>query len=680
MARSLLLSFLTLCSLLPVAAQSFRFDPHAFGINAAAGGIDQPRFQFADIDADGDQDLFILDRDEQLTFYRTVNGTRILQPSIPSGLTAGSWFRFTDIDGDGDLDYFTSGPFSEVSFFTNIGSASSPLFQLSAAALKDTSGTELFSERFSVPTFADIDADGDQDLFTGSSIGSITFYKNIGTPSSPQFTFITSEFSGINIQGGPTAPARVMHGASGIEFFDADSNGVLDLFWGDYFNRSLYYLKNTGTAQAANFMLVDSTYPNEAVIFTNGFNIPQHVDVDEDGSTDMMVGSVFPTSEIDNLQYFRNMGSNQEPFYMLQTKNFVPMIDVGSRSSIAALDADGDGDKDMVIASAAGTVSVFRNSGTASSPLFGTQPALTFSLAGDFYLTVTTGDINADGKPDLLFGNFNGRLKAYINSGSGSTFAFEPFAYTLDSYDAGQNSAPCFADLDGDGDNDLLVGSSGGTVVLLKNTGTNAAPVFTTDASFTLADVGTDAIPFAADIDMDGLADILIGNIEGKIHHYEQTAPGASTLTHRSEQFNGIALNTQAAPSFADMDGDGDQDLILGNGKGGLYYFHNDQVVSVDRDRPIVPASVELSNVFPNPFNPSADVLLRLQDAAEVHITVIDIAGRNVAQLAQGVYPSGEHRFRWDATNIASGAYLLRCVAMFRHGSVTEYRRMSLIK
>ncbi|NUN70312.1 MAG: VCBS repeat-containing protein [Bacteroidetes bacterium] len=680
MARNLSPLILLLLFLSTAAAQQFRSSPHVFGTNIAAGGIDQPRFQFTDIDADGGLDLFILDRDGYLSYFRSVNGTLTLQPSLPAGLTAGSWFRFVDIDSDGDQDMFTSGPFSEVSLYTNTGSPASPVFQLTAAALKDTSGSELFSERFSVPTFADIDGDGDQDFFTGSSIGSVTFYRNIGTPSSPQFTFITSEFGGINIQGGPTAPARAMHGASSIEFFDADSNGVLDLFWGDYFNRSLYFLKNSGTPAVPNIALTDSTYPNEAVILTNGFNIPQHVDVDGDGLTDLMIGSVFPTSEIDNLQFLRNMGTNQQPFYILQTKNYIPMIDAGSRSSVAPVDADGDGDRDLVIAAAAGTVSVYRNIGSAAAPLFPPQPALTFSLAGDFYLTVTSRDLDGDGKADLLFGNFNGRLKAFRNTGSGSTLSFQPMAYVLDAYDAGQNSAPCFADPDNDGDNDLFIGNSGGTVQFFRNTGTNALPVFVADTSFHAPDVGTDAIPGTADIDLDGSLDLFIGNSDGAVWHLEQQTAGSSSFALRSAAFNGFQLNTQASPSFHDMDGDGDPDLLLGNGKGGLLYYINDQIVSADRSNTVVPVSLQLSNVYPNPFNPAAAVTLQLHDAAEIDIIIIDIAGRIVTRLADGPFPSGTHHFRWDATNTASGAYLLRCTARFPDRSVTEYRRMSLIK
>lgn len=680
MARSLLLFLTFLFTITPLVAQTFRFEPHAFGPNMAAGGIDQPRFQFTDIDGDSDQDLFILDRDERLMFYRAVNGTYLLESRSDFGLSAGAWFRFTDIDNDGDQDFFTSGPFSEVSFYTNIGSPVSPQFQLTAAAVKDTSGIPLFSERFSVPAFADIDADGDDDLFSGSQSGSITFFRNVGTPAASAFAFITDKFNGIEIIGGGGTLPKAMHGASGIEFFDADSNGTLDLFWGDYFNRSLYFLKNTGTASAPNIILVDSTFPDEAVIFTNGFNIPQHTDIDRDGLTDLMVGSVFPTSEIDNFHFYRNAGSNQEPFYLLETKNFVPMIDAGSRSAITTADVDGDGDQDMIIGSAGGTVTVHRNTGSTSVPAFTVQPDATFSLAGDFYLTVTAGDINADGKPDLLCGNFNGRLKAFVNTGSGSTISFAPFTYTLDAYDAGQNSAPCFADPDRDGDNDLFIGSSGGTVILLRNNGTNAVPVFESDAAFTLPDLGSDAIPSVTDLDKDGLDDLIIGTSEGILHHYEQISSGALTFILRSNSMGIPPINTQAAPSFADMDSDGDPDLLLGNGKGGVMYHRNDLTVSVGTHNKTYPVSLQLSNPYPNPFNPSTSVAVRLQEEAKIHIMVIDIAGRTVATLADGVMSSGEHRFRWDATNAASGAYLVTCVARFRHGTVTEYRRLSLIK
>ncbi|MFA6468624.1 MAG: FG-GAP-like repeat-containing protein [Bacteroidota bacterium] len=642
-----------------LSAQSYTFSPHAFGANLFAGGLETPRYQFIDIDGDHDPDLFILDLDDRLWFYRNSSGTLVLEPGVTFGISAGSWFHFVDIDHDGDNDCMTNGAASEVSLYTNIGTATAPQFFLDIPAFHDTSGGELFSERFSIPTFADIDGDGDDDFFTGSSIGSITLYKNVGTPFSPKFAFVTSEFGGINIQGGPGLK-KEMHGASSIEFFDADSNGVLDLFWGDLFNPSLYYLKNNGTNQIPNITLVDSTYPNEAIILTKGFNIPQHVDMDQDGFIDLMIGSVYPSAGKENFHFLKNIGTNIEPFYLEQTKNFIPMIDAGSRSTITAADMDIDGDLDLIVSSGTGVIHIYPNIGTAAQPVYQSQPAVVLPVNDLLYAAVSSGDVNGDGKPDLVIGSFNGILRTYLNTTAGETISFVSALHALDAFTFGQNSAPCVADIDGNGTLDVLVGDSGGKLTLLKNTGTNALPHYQIDPLLTPIDIGNDAIPFVGDLEMDGVLDLLIGDREGRIHHFQQTQSDAPTFELVTHQFKDINLATQAAPCLIDIDSDGDNDLLLGNGKGGLFLYCSDQITYRSEETVNPPVDIILGKNYPNPFNPATTIPFYLPSDSFVSLRIFDILGRGVKTLISGSMSAGKHSVIWNASGSPSGVYFCR--------------------
>lgn len=671
----LLLAILFTCG---IRAQTFSFQPHRFGQNLFAGGIDNPRFRFVDIDGDADADLFTFDRDEVLQFYRNIEGAFILEPHQTFGISVGSWFHFVDIDGDGDQDCFTNGASSEVRLYTNTGSSSVPAFQMTVAAMIDTFGNEMFSERFSVPTFADIDADGDFDFFSGSQSGSITFYKNVGTASTPKFAFVTNEFDGITIVGGGLR--KVMHGASGIEFFDYDSSGTLDLFWGDYFNPSMYLLKNIGTAADAHYVLTDSTYPKEEIVATFGFNIPQHIDIDGDSVADLMVGTVFPTEGYDNFWYYKNAGSNAQPFYVLQTKNFIPMYDAGGRSSVALADFDSDGDIDLCSSTDGGGITIYKNNGTAQQPLFSLTPS--FSLKLDLlFATVAAGDLNNDAKPDLLVGDFSGTVRLLQNTTVSNSISFAQTPFALDTIDVGNSSAPCIGDVDQDGVRDILVGASGGGIHYYKNTGSNALPAYTLISTvFNSIDAGNDAMPFMLDVDSNGKNDLLIGNRDGTIIRYEFN-PAAQQYDLLTSTFGGIDVKINASPAMTDIDGDSDLDLFVGNGKGGIYYFTNTIVNTFRQVNNSVPGSIVLKQNYPNPFNPSTTVTFSIPSSTFVRIEIFDALGRKIGTLVENYLQTGEHSVSWDATKFPSGTYFCRLSALsLNHRSVTHTRPMNLIK
>ena len=93
-----------------------------------------------------------------------------------------------------------------------------------------------------------------------------------------------------------------------------------------------------------------------------------------------------------------------------------------------------------------------------------------------------------------------------------------------------------------------------------------------------------------------------------------------------------------------------------------------------------VPDDYALEAAYPNPFNPQATIRFALPEAAEVHLVVYDVVGREVARLAEGPMGAGHHRAVFDGSRLASGLYLYRLTAQGERGAFSKTGRMTLVK
>ena len=125
------------------------------------GGLDVPRPQFVDIDADGDLDLFIQERGNELIYFENVGTPQQWRfewrTDAYPGLDIGEWSRFADLDGDGDYDALGEEMFSYVRYYRNEGTPSQAAFVLAADSVRDPNGTPVFADRQNIPAIVDWD-------------------------------------------------------------------------------------------------------------------------------------------------------------------------------------------------------------------------------------------------------------------------------------------------------------------------------------------------------------------------------------------------------------------------------------------------------------------------------------------------------------------------------------------
>lgn len=284
-----------------------------FGLpNNAGGGF----FAMADLDGDGDEDLFnigYVGGNQTMRFYENTGTPESPVFSAdnfienPFGILPGNntlfMLDFADLDNDGDFDLMVGDFFAtDFFFFENTGTPTSPAFgaaQTNPFGLTPVGGYESY---YTVPAFVDMDGDGDLDLFATTYYAQNAYYENVGTLESPNFSAPISNPFGID-----TGDGEVIYAFP--DFEDLDNDGDPDLL---YANLSydggvdFFFVENEGTAQAPAFAI-----PASMPFGLSGADllvaVPKLVDIDNDGDFDIFSLDYDADSEEGFLVFFENL-------------------------------------------------------------------------------------------------------------------------------------------------------------------------------------------------------------------------------------------------------------------------------------------------------------------------------------------------------------------------------------
>lgn len=605
------------------------------------GGLNCPQFNEIDLNHDGIMDLVVFNRGS--FDAGGDNNSHKLLPFINEG-TANQvsytyapeyekyfpelhhWLIIRDFNCDGVNDLLSSYA-SAGAIQLYLGSwANGHLNFTDAGYLKYNgfSGPEnIFVSAIDIPGIDDMNGDGDLDVLTFNALGGvINYYENqsmelTGTcADTMDFEQNKSCWGGIFETG--LSPQVILdscnnwkrdpgigtarHPGSTVTIFDEDGDGDNEVILGDISFKVLNRLHNNGTSDSAHIDDQDINYPSydvpyNAAIFPACF----YLDVNNDGKKDLLASSNSPKKSVNyNCSwYYENVGTGDTAVFSYVTDTFIvdECIDLGEGAFPTFFDYNGDSLLDLVVGNYGYFVTTgFYKSGLALFENVGTASQPEFNLVDRDYMGIS----------NLLVDNIS------IH-----------------------NVAPTFADMDNDGDMDMLIGDESGQLHYYTNTAGagNTANFTLTGAKYFNIDVGAYSTPFLYDVNDDGLIDILVGENKGNVNYFQnrgtKTNPDFDS-SPTNNVFGGISVAVQgfitgySTPIITTLDTTGTKYLLIGNEIGHIEGYYLDQ-------------SKLTSGTFTQAFSKYCNI----NEGERLALTVADLTGNGKLEMVTGNYRGG---------------------------------------
>ncbi|WP_017257674.1 FG-GAP-like repeat-containing protein [Pedobacter arcticus] len=503
----------------------------------------------------------------------------------------------------------------------------------------------------------------------GATRGSLTVI-NKGTrllaksTSAFDITFLGSElaFNPV-VRLNPKSPAM------NVKLADMDGDGKADILATAPHYNTLMVFRNKSQKEK-----IDTTSFTEPLTYPTG---PQAgfvavEDLDGDGKLDIVLLNVgFTKTDLSNnsLSFYRNVGKpgniNLMPVAVSDTVPGKPdynfILKPGDKDAIIG-DIDGDGKPDLVVLNKNGFITIFRNTYTPAKPtefFFGAGITIQVGISLGI---IKLGDMDNDGKTDIVITNDNDhsiitlRNNCTVGRILQSSFVQTEFPLNF------RPTAINLKDMDGDGKLDTVLDKpENNSVSIIQNTsipGDLTGNLINITELKISPDFYNDLM--TQDINGDGKLDFVsLSATQDSIYFYPNKSEPLQQIS--SAYFKDrIDIPIVTIPDcVADLDGDGIPDMIVGSAFGIDIYHHkiNDVPTSIPREEEVSSLSM---TIYPNPASTITNIKYNLLQKSQVSITVYDNVGRVLLSADERSKTPGDHIKTIDTSGLKDGIYVLK--------------------
>lgn len=683
--------------------------------HALTGGLTNPQFSEIDLDGDGDQDLVYFDRVgfAIVPFLNGGTANTVDYTFAPEYAyrfpKVENWMLLRDYNCDNLEDLFAykydylTGRVSITVYRASRDAQNKIQFTLAKNSIEytlkgQTQGYNLFNSSADLPAVDDIDGDGDMDILNfNSSGGYIEMFRNESQENgwgcdSLNYVLYDNCWGRMYESGVTEAidlspridscasypnwnPAKsARHAGSTILSLDMDNDGVKEIILGDLSFTNLNLLSNGGNRDTAHLTAQETFFPMNSIsaniqIFPAAF----YVDVNNDGAKDLLAApNILGNSKNLENWYYKNTGTANFPVFTYQENQFLvdEMIDLGTGAAPTFWDYNGDGLLDILVGNYNKYVSLaiqgcylslYENVGTASQPAYRLvdEDFANMKQYNLRRLVPTVADMDGDNDQDLLLGDGDGLLIYLINQGTNLSPSFPGLIPNYSGIDVGQNATPQLVDVNRDGKIDLLVGERNGNTNYYENIGTAAAPSFSSTATSETFGFIDAKLPGSSEgnsaphlVDVNGEYHLFMGNESGEIWQYTDIDNNLSgTFTRMNTILDSIDEGEESIVSVANINNDGQFEFLIGNKRGGLGLYTEYIVSSIDA----VQASNNSFFIAPNPTNGQVKIEFEKLVNQDVTIQISNMLGQVIFSKSLWL----EQTTNLNLDNLPKGTYVL---------------------